>query len=99
MPLFMRESELPMLMRRANATLPNADVKQLYSLGVSPGQAEGDVVVIRSPSDFTRMQQGAILVALATDPAWTPLFTLAAGVIVEIGGTGSHASTVAREYG
>lgn len=99
MPLFMRESELPILMRRANATLPNADVKQLYGLGVSPGQADGEVVVIRSPDDFTCMKQGAILVAPATDPAWTPLFTLAAGVVVEIGGTGSHASTVAREYG
>ncbi len=99
MPLFMRESELPMLMRHVNATLPSANVKQLYGLGVSAGQAEGEVVVLDSPDDFTRMKPGAILVAPATDPAWTPLFTLAAGVIVEIGGTGSHASTVAREYG
>ncbi len=99
MPLFMRESELSTLMRRANATLLHADVKQFYGLGVSAGRAEGEVVVIRSPADFARMQPGAILVAPATDPAWTPLFTLAAGVIVEIGGTGSHASTVAREYG
>ncbi len=99
MPLLMRESELPMLIRRANAILPDADIKQLYGLGVSPGQTEGEVVVIRSPDDFTRMKPDAILVAPATDPAWTPLFTLAAGVIVEIGGMGSHASTVAREYG
>jgi pyruvate,water dikinase len=99
MPLFMRESALPMLIRQANATLPNTDVKQLYGLGVSAGQTEGEVVVIRSPEDFSRMKPGAILVAPATDPAWTPLFTLAAGVVVEIGGMGSHASTVAREYG
>jgi pyruvate,water dikinase len=33
------------------------------------------------------------------DPSWTPLFTLAAGVIVEVGGVLSHASTIAREYG
>ncbi|MBI4481302.1 MAG: hypothetical protein HY652_00290 [Acidobacteria bacterium] len=45
------------------------------------------------------MRRGAILVAPATDPAWTALFTLAAGVIVEVGGTLSHASVVAREYG
>ncbi len=99
MPLLMRTSELPMLMRRANATLPNAAVKQLYGLGVSAGQTEGEIVVIHSPDDFSRMKQGAILVAPATDPAWTPLFTLASGIIVEIGGIGSHASTVAREYG
>ena len=60
---------------------------------------EGEVVVITGPKDFARMRQGAILVAPATNPAWTPLFTLAVGVIVEIGGTLSHASIVAREYG
>jgi pyruvate,water dikinase len=45
------------------------------------------------------MKHGAILVTRATDPSWTPLFTLASGVIVEVGGVLSHASTVAREYG
>ncbi|WP_089718627.1 PEP/pyruvate-binding domain-containing protein [Candidatus Entotheonella palauensis] len=99
MPLLMRESELPKLLRQTNAAMPAADVKQLYGLGVSAGQTEGEVVVIHSPDDFSRMKPGAILVAQATDPAWTPLFTLASGVVVEIGGMGSHASTVAREYG
>jgi len=45
------------------------------------------------------MKRGAVLVATATDPAWTPMFTLASGVIVEVGGMLSHASTIAREYG
>ena len=48
---------------------------------------------------IARLKRGAILVAPATDPSWTPLFTLASGVIVEVGGILSHASTVAREYG
>jgi phosphohistidine swiveling domain-containing protein len=54
---------------------------------------------VRDPGDFGRMKRGAILVAPATDPSWTPLFTLASGVIVEVGGVLSHASTIAREYG
>lgn len=33
-----------------------------------------------------------------TDPEWTPLFTLAAAVISDTGGTLSHAAIVAREY-
>ena len=45
------------------------------------------------------MKPGAILVTRATDPSWTPLFSLASGVIVELGGMLSHASTIAREYG
>jgi phosphoenolpyruvate synthase/pyruvate phosphate dikinase len=99
MPLFMRESELPRLIRRATADLPAAEVSTLHGTCVSPGVAEGEVMVLREPSEFARMKRGAILVAPATDPSWNPLFTLAAGVIVEIGGMLSHASTVAREYG
>lgn len=99
MPLLMRESELPALIRRANATLPETELTLLEGLCVSPGCAEGEVVVLRDPTEFSRMKSGAILVAPATDPGWTPLFTLAAGVIVEVGGTLSHASIVAREYG
>ncbi|HVG35227.1 MAG TPA: PEP/pyruvate-binding domain-containing protein [Pyrinomonadaceae bacterium] len=99
MPLLMRESELPALLRRATSALPQRDVDELRGLCVSAGSVEGEVLVMREPSEFARMRRGAILVAPATDPAWTPLFTLAAGVIVEVGGTLSHASTVAREYG
>ena len=54
---------------------------------------------MRDPSEFATMKRGAILVAPATDPSWTPLFTLASGVIVEVGGMLSHASTIAREHG
>jgi pyruvate,water dikinase len=96
LPLFMRESELPALMA-VRATNGQSDV--LKGLCVSPGSIEGEVVVMRDPSEFTAMKRGAILVAPATDPSWTPLFTLASGVIVEVGGMLSHASTIAREYG
>lgn len=99
MPALMREYELPVLMRRAMASRPETEVTALRGLCVSPGYAEGEVAVIRAPTEFARMKRGAILVAPATDPAWTPLFTLASGLIVEVGGTLSHASTVAREYG
>ena len=51
------------------------------------------------PSEFAKMKRGAVLVTRATDPSWTPLFTLASGVVVEVGGMLSHASTIAREYG
>ena len=54
---------------------------------------------MRDPGEFALMKRGAILVAPAVDPSWTPLFTLAAGVVVEVGGMLSHASTIAREYG
>jgi pyruvate,water dikinase len=34
-----------------------------------------------------------------TDPGWTPLFSLAAGVVTETGGLLSHAALISREYG
>lgn len=39
------------------------------------------------------------LVCRATDPAWTPLFEVAAAVVTEVGGVLSHAAIVARELG
>ena len=65
----------------------------------SAGQATGKVRVVRGPAEFDKLQQGEILVCTYTDPEWTPLFTLAAGVVVDTGGTLSHAAIVAREYG
>jgi pyruvate,water dikinase len=99
MPLLMRESELADLIRAAGMTSELADESQLSGHPVSGGCVEGEVVVVHDPADFDLMKPGAILVAPATDPSWTPLFTLASGVIVEVGGVLSHASTVAREYG
>jgi pyruvate,water dikinase len=45
------------------------------------------------------MRRGDVLVCRTTDPAWTPLFRLAAAVVTEIGGVLSHAAIVAREFG
>ena len=98
MPLLMRPSELAGLIRMAGVS-GGSDEDALTGHVVSGGCVEGEVVVVRDPGDFARMKRGAILVAPATDPSWTPLFTLASGVIVEVGGVLSHASTIAREYG
>jgi phosphohistidine swiveling domain-containing protein len=99
MPMLMRESELPRLLRASGVSDRLDGDGELRGVPVSRGSAEGEVVVITDPADFARMKRGAILVTRATDPSWTPLFTLAAGVIVEVGGVLSHASTIAREYG
>jgi phosphohistidine swiveling domain-containing protein len=98
MPLLMRPSELAGLIRMAGVS-GGAEEGALTGHAVSVGCVEGEVVVVRDPGDFGRMKRSMILVAPATDPSWTHLFTLASGVIVEVGGVLSHASTIAREYG
>ena len=65
---------------------------------VSPGVVEGVVHVILDPRG-AQLAPGEILVCPGTDPAWTPLFMAAGGLITEVGGMMTHGSVVAREYG
>jgi pyruvate,water dikinase len=65
---------------------------------VSPGVAEGLVRVVLDPGQ-SQLAPGEILVCPGTDPAWTPLFLLARGLVMEVGGMMTHGSVVAREYG
>lgn len=65
----------------------------------SPGIATGTVKIIDGPAEFGKLQEGDVLVCSFTDPAWTPLFSLAAAVVADTGGSLSHAAIVAREYG
>jgi len=65
---------------------------------VSPGVVEGIVHVVLDPRE-TRLAPGEILVCPGTDPAWTPLFMAAGGLVTEVGGMMTHGSVVAREYG
>ena len=102
-PPFWFEAELPdpgTWPRRADTapTAPNG-VDQLQGLGVSAGVATGRARVILDPNDSDELDPDEILVAPQTDPAWTPLFLGAAGVIVEYGAVMSHAAIVARELG
>ncbi|MBO3089973.1 PEP/pyruvate-binding domain-containing protein [Cellulomonas dongxiuzhuiae] len=65
----------------------------------SRGTATGPARIVRGPADFPRVRPGDVLVCPWTDPAWTPLLRMAAGVVTETGGVLSHAAIVARERG
>lgn len=69
----------------------------LQGVPASAGIATGRVRVITGPADFRRVGPGDVLVCRHTDPAWTPLFQVAAAVVTETGGALSHAAIVARE--
>jgi len=75
--------------------VPSAD--GLVGQCACPGYVEADARVIHSLSEADTLLAGEILVAPYTDPAWTPLFTRAGGIIVGTGSFLSHAGTVARE--
>ena len=68
-------------------------------VGVSAGVAKGRARVLLTPTDIQPSERDYILVCPSTDPAWTPLFFHAAGLVMERGGVLSHGAVVAREYG
>ncbi|MFD3400343.1 PEP/pyruvate-binding domain-containing protein [Kribbella sp. NPDC058693] len=63
----------------------------------SHGTATGPARIVRGPADFPHVRPGDILICPYTDPAWTPLLSIAAGVVTEQGGLLSHAAIIARE--
>ncbi len=66
---------------------------------VGTGRAQGPARVIRDARDGVRLQDGDVLIAPSTDPAWTPLFLKARALVMETGGYLSHGAIVAREFG
>jgi phosphohistidine swiveling domain-containing protein len=75
----------------------------LQGVPVSTGKIQGRARVITSPENldkvFSLINQGDILITMATDPGWTPLFSKLGGLVMETGGQLSHGAVVAREYG
>ena len=73
--------------------------KVLTGLGCSTGVVTGPVRVIHSLDEMHLIRRGEILVTRFTDPGWTPILGLVAGVVTEVGGLLSHAAVIGREYG
>ena len=76
---------------------PNSDT--MRGVPVSPGTITAPASLINSPGEFDQMRPGSILVCPMTNPAWTPLFAHASGLVTDMGGILGHGSIVAREYG
>jgi pyruvate,water dikinase len=71
----------------------------LYGLAASTGEAEGPARVVLSYDELSKVQDGDILVAVSTNPAWTPVFGRIKGIVIDGGGTLCHPAVVARDFG
>lgn len=79
--------------------VPRPELKaDLYGVPGSPGVAEGKAKVILREDQLGEIEPGDILVAEQTTSSWTAAFALVKGVIVDGGGSLSHAAIVGREY-
>ncbi len=71
----------------------------LRGIPASAGTVRATARLVRGEQEWARLKPGEVMVCPYTNPAWTPLFTVAAAVVAETGGATSHAAIVAREYG
>ena len=77
----------------------DCEVKELRGEVGCPGFAKGKVKVIIRAQDMDKMEEGDILVSIATDPDIVPAMKKASAIITEQGGVTSHAAIVSRELG
>lgn len=98
-----REASLPMYLQRGRPVQfgttvdPAAGVFQ--GTATSRGTVTATARVVKRLKDIGRVTSGEILVCNGTDPGWTPVFLVIAGIVTETGGINSHASCLSREYG
>lgn len=70
----------------------------LAGMAVSNGIYTGRAKVLKTPYEKP-LEPGDILVTVATEPSWTPVFVNASAVVLEVGGGLQHGAIIAREYG
>jgi phosphohistidine swiveling domain-containing protein len=95
------EGNLPLIPLSTDHT--NGIGTKLQGIPISAGIVQGRAHVITSPAEISQaiglVGDGDILITIATDPGWTPLFSRLGGLVMETGGQLSHGAVVAREYG
>lgn len=73
---------------------------KLLGIPAAHGYARGVARIIHDIDEFAQVQLGDILVCQRTTPAWTPLFSLIAGIVTNAGsGLLQHSAINAREFG
>ncbi|MDD5726068.1 MAG: PEP-utilizing enzyme [Patescibacteria group bacterium] len=73
--------------------------KEARGVCASPGQASGPARVLLTPAENDRVQEGDILVTVATTVDYLPAMQRASAIVTEVGGLTCHAAVVAREFG
>ena len=70
-----------------------------YGIPVSPGIAKSKAKIINDLDDFSKVENGDIIVVDKSFPGWIVPLMKASGMICEIGGNFSHIAILCRELG
>lgn len=84
---------------KREAIIQSSNEKLFQGVACSAGEIVARARIIQNLSEAGKLSRGEILIAPHTNPGWTPLFSLAAAVVLEEGGLLSHGAVVARECG
>ena len=82
--------------------LQELDLKNVDELGgdcACAGQASGVVKIINRTDDMSKMNEGDILVSVATTPELVPAIKKASAIVTDVGGITCHAAIISRELG
>lgn len=71
----------------------------LQGKGASKGRYTGKVCVVESLNDFSKVEEGDIIIVHSSSPAWTIPMLQAGALVSELGGIICHTAIVAREMG
>jgi pyruvate,water dikinase len=71
---------------------------QLRGVAASTGVARGRCIIVRSPKDLYRLEEGAVAVCETASVDLIPFIPLLAGLATEVGSMGASALFVAREH-
>lgn len=71
--------------------------QEVRGLVGSPGKVKGSVAIVRTKHDLRRVFQGAIMVAVTTNPDFVPAMRKCKAIVTDEGGITSHAAIVSRE--
>ncbi len=72
-------------------------IKNIRGSTVYQGKVTGIVKIVRNKSDFSKINDGDILVTAMTSPDFVQVLRKVNGIVTDEGGITSHASIVARE--
>ena len=74
-------------------------ISELHGTPAMTGKGRGRARVVNVAEDMAKMQQGDVLVSVATNPALLPAMKKASAIVTNMGGLTCHAAIVSRELG
>jgi phosphohistidine swiveling domain-containing protein len=83
----------------SSLTAPEMEKNELNGTPASFGHAIGKAKIVITQDDFSKVEEGDILIAPMTTPDFVPLMKKARAIVTDEGGICCHAAIVSRELG